>query len=101
MSPLGRYASLLRSLPDKVVTHPKQPVLVSLSEHLGAPQGMSVDANGFITWAAAQGLVSATVQWKLRETFKTWESTPPTRMHVAALIEWLDKEIPERKAAGI
>jgi hypothetical protein len=76
-------------------------VLVSLSEHLGAPHGMSVDANGFIAWAAGQGLLSATVQWKLRETFQGWEAAAPTRHGIAALIEWLDKEIPERKPAGI
>ncbi len=97
MTPLGRYASLLRSLPDKVIAHPKQPVLVSLSEHLGAPPGISVDAAGFLAWASTQGLISATVQWKLREVFRGWEANPPKRTQVAELMEWLNSEIPERK----
>lgn len=93
MDPLSRYAALLRSLPDKPVTHPKQPVLVSLSEHLGAPTGMSVDASSLLTWAINQGLLSATAQWKLRETFNAWETNKPTRMQVAQFIEWLAQEV--------
>lgn len=93
MDPLSRYAALLRSLPDKPVTHPKQPVLVSLSEHLGAPTGLSVDANNLVAWAINQNLLSATAQWKLRETFSAWEQNKPTRSQVATFIEWLACEV--------
>ncbi len=93
MSPLERYAALLRSLPDKQVAHPKQPVILSLSEHLGAPSGFSVDATSLMTWASSQGKLSASVQWKLRETFSAWDTEKPTRIQVAVLIEWLAHEV--------
>ncbi len=93
MSPLERYAALLRSLPDKQVPHPKQPVILSLSEHLGAPSGFSVDAASLLTWATSEGKLSASVQWKLRETFAAWDAEKPSRSQVAVLIEWLAHEI--------
>ena len=90
MTPLGRYAALLRSLPDKPVLHPTQPVLVPLSEHIGAPAGLSVNAVTLVEWGVKAGKISASIQWKLRETFTAWEKDKPTRTQVATFMDWLD-----------
>ncbi len=93
MTPLTRYASLLRSLPDKTVAHPQAPVLVSLSEHLGAPSGLSMDASSLVQWASERKLLSASAQWKLREVFQQWQKSPPKRSQVADFIDWLAGEV--------
>jgi hypothetical protein len=91
MNPLARYANLLRSLPDKQVPNPSQPVLVSLSEHLGAPTGLSVNVNGLLDWAVNNQKLTATTLWKLRDTFAQWDVRKPTRHQVAELLDWLAK----------
>ena len=91
MNPLLRYSKLLRSLPDKPVPNPKQPVLVSLSEYLGAPTGLSINVEGLLDWAANEGKLSPTTLWKLRQTFGGWEDRRPTRHQIAELLDWLSE----------
>jgi hypothetical protein len=88
-SPLTRYASLLRTLPDKPVPNPRQPVLVSLSEQIGAPTGLSVNVNGLLDWATAQRQLSPSTLFKVRETFEIWDQKRPTRHEIADFLEWL------------
>ncbi len=88
-TPLHRYARLLRSLPDTPVPNPHQPVMVALSEQLGAPTGLSVNAQGLLDWAVDAGGLTASTLWKVRETFRGWEARKPTRHEVAGLLEWL------------
>lgn len=88
-SPLLSYAGLLRSLPDVSVPNPRQPVLVSLSEHMGAPPGLSVNADALLDWAGKQQRLSPSTLWRLRDTFRAWDVQRPTRHQVASFLETL------------
>ncbi len=88
-TPLSRYAALLRSLPDKPVPNPRQPVLVSLSEQLGAPTGLSVNVSALLEWAGSEGKLTASTLWKLKETFTGWDKDRPTRHQIADFLDWL------------
>ena len=95
MSPIQRYARLLSSLPDTTVPNPRQPVLVALTEQLGAPTGLSVDLNSFLEWAAQDQKLSPSTLWKLRETFAAWDQNRPTRHQVAKVLDWLSEAVDE------
>lgn len=93
MSALQRYARLLSSLPNTTVPNPRQPVLVALTEELGAPTGLSIDLNSFLDWAAQSQKLSPSTLWKLRETFAAWDQSRPTRHQVAETLQWLNEAL--------
>jgi hypothetical protein len=46
-----------------------------------------------LQWAISNKLLTATAQWKLKETFAQWEREKPTRSQVASFIDWLAAEV--------